>query len=188
LCTRGIVVEHGKVVFEGGIDDAIENYLNIDLDTNTKFESSNENKDTAHIKAIEIITNRNEYYQDYQSDFKIKFILFTPKALIEPAISYQIVNANEEPILHELNLNSENEFCNEEGFFEVISDIEPLNLYPGVYKVNAFFADNFLKIKYDSILNACCFEVLLTKKRDYYFQKGSAIYKEKNTSWKIKKI
>jgi lipopolysaccharide transport system ATP-binding protein len=27
LCTRGIVLEHGKVVFEGGIDDAVDLYL-----------------------------------------------------------------------------------------------------------------------------------------------------------------
>jgi lipopolysaccharide transport system ATP-binding protein len=27
LCTRGIVLEHGKVVFEGGINDSIEKYL-----------------------------------------------------------------------------------------------------------------------------------------------------------------
>ena len=28
LCTRGIVLENGKVVFEGGVDDAIDKYLN----------------------------------------------------------------------------------------------------------------------------------------------------------------
>jgi lipopolysaccharide transport system ATP-binding protein len=187
LCTRGIVLEHGKVVFEGGIDEAIENYLNVNFETNIKFETI-KNNDVPHIKAIEIITNRNEFHQDFQRDFKIKFVLYTPNALIEPAISFQIINIDEVPIVHELNLNIENVFCNEEGLFEVISSIKPLSLYPGVYKINAFFADNFLKVKYDSIYNACSFEILLNQKRDYYYQKGSAIYKEKNTSWDIKKI
>lgn len=34
LCTRGIVMEHGKVVFEGGIDEAVDLYIN---ESNSRF-------------------------------------------------------------------------------------------------------------------------------------------------------
>jgi len=33
LCTRGIVLEYGKVVYEGGIDDAINRYLSVKKDS-----------------------------------------------------------------------------------------------------------------------------------------------------------
>ena len=32
LCTRGIVLEHGGVVFEGGIDDVVDYYLRLNID------------------------------------------------------------------------------------------------------------------------------------------------------------
>jgi lipopolysaccharide transport system ATP-binding protein len=32
LCTRGIVLENGGVVFEGGIDDSVDHYLSLNLD------------------------------------------------------------------------------------------------------------------------------------------------------------
>jgi len=41
LCTRGIVLEHGKVVFEGEISDCIQEYLNIDRGVR-KFQFENE--------------------------------------------------------------------------------------------------------------------------------------------------
>lgn len=186
LCTKAIVLEHGTVVFSGGVDDAIDNYLSVNLNKNIKYRSI-KNDDVPHIKSIDVITNRNEYFQDFQKDFQIKFVIYSPDGLIDPAISYQITNVNEEPLVHELNLNNENVFCNEKGLYEVTSYINPLNLYPGAYKINVFFADNFLKVTYDRLLNACSFEVLLDEKRDYYFQKGSAIYKENNTSWEVKK-
>lgn len=41
LCTKGIVLEHGRVVFEGGIDDSIQNYLENENSTAHRIWSNN---------------------------------------------------------------------------------------------------------------------------------------------------
>jgi len=187
LCTRGIVLENGGIVFDGETDKAVEHYLDINFNRSVTYKTKLENN-VPHIKEIEVLTNHESFYHDFKEDLKIKITLYSPEILIEPAISYQIVSIDDEPILHELNLYKENKFGEEIGTYELISEIKQLSLYPGIYKLNVFFADNFLKKKFDQVLNACSFEIILKEKRDYYFDKGSAIYKEQNTLWKIKKI
>ncbi|RED19589.1 lipopolysaccharide transport system ATP-binding protein [Flavobacterium cutihirudinis] len=187
LCTRGVVLEHGKVVFEGDIDSSIEHYLNTEFNKTNIYESYLEPKQP-YIQRVEVITNSGSFFHDFNKDLKIKIKLFTPFNLVDPAVSYQIVSSEGIPVVHELNLFKEIPFCNEIGSYELTSQIKKLSLYPGVYKLNIFFADNFLKKRFDNALEACSFEVLLSEKREYYYQKNSAVYKEKETAWTVKKI
>ncbi|MBK0371250.1 ABC transporter ATP-binding protein [Flavobacterium agrisoli] len=57
LCTRGIVLEHGKVVFEGDIENAIQNYLE---DQNSTAHRNWKNEDQSRPKAdfIELLEVR----------------------------------------------------------------------------------------------------------------------------------
>ncbi|MFB3389177.1 polysaccharide ABC transporter ATP-binding protein [Flavobacterium sp. LAR06] len=187
LCTKGIVLEHGKVVYEGGIEQSIEHYLNADYNKSNIY-TSDIKLDVPYIKEIEIIANPGSFYHDFNKDLKIKITLSTPYKLTDPAVSYQIVSMNDVPVVHELNLFKEIPFCHEVGTYELISEIKKLSLYPGIYKLNVFFADNFLKKRFDQIYEACSFEILLSEKREYYYQNNSAVYKEKETAWTIKKI
>lgn len=58
LCTRGVVLEHGKVVFEGGIVDSINMYLNANkkADLSTEIFVSNENRRINTTREIEILS------------------------------------------------------------------------------------------------------------------------------------
>jgi lipopolysaccharide transport system ATP-binding protein len=187
LCTRGIVMEQGKVVFNGYIDDALNQYLKMDFNETNIF-TANKTDKLPFIKEIEVITSEKGYFHKFKSDLDVKIVLYTPEKLIEPALSYQIVTVDDNPIIHELNLFKEKAFCDQSGLFELVSTISSLSLYPGVYKINVFFADNFLKKKLDAVMSSCSFEILPDEKRDYYYSKGSAIYKEKSTKWEIRKI
>ena len=104
------------------------------------------------------------------------------------AISYQILNSDNISLIHELNLNSENSFCQEEGVFRLTSTIKKLKLYQGKYKLNVYFADSFTKQRIDTVIEKCNFEIINTNKRVYYWEQGTAQYKENNTGWKVIKI
>jgi len=58
LCTRGIVLEHGKVVFEGEITDSINMYLNANkkVNLNTEVFVTDENRRFSTTREIEIIS------------------------------------------------------------------------------------------------------------------------------------
>ncbi|MES2239796.1 MAG: ABC transporter ATP-binding protein [Bacteroidota bacterium] len=56
LCTRGIVLEHGKVVFNGDIDETVDYYLNNDLNfENSKFFQNLNYEKVNGIKSVKIL-------------------------------------------------------------------------------------------------------------------------------------
>ena len=188
LCTRGIVLENGMVVFEGKVEDSINNYLAKGEKEGYVFERKNKLKDGSYIEKVEILTSLKTIFHEFNKEISIKITVFCNEPIREPAISYQILNIDNNPIIHELNLNSENEFCQEKGYYVLTSKIKKIKLYQGKYRVNVYFADNFTKKKIDTFIEECGFEIINENKRPYYWQLGSAVYKEDNTNWKVERI
>ncbi|WP_417236795.1 ABC transporter ATP-binding protein [Bizionia paragorgiae] len=188
LCTRGIVLEHGKVVFEGGADNAVEKYLNSEKETSLIYENTGVNSQSSHIRKVTIVPSNLGGFQEFGKTFEINIELYCNGKIEAPAVSYQILNANNQPLVHELILNSEKEFCDTQGIYILSSTIRNIKLYQGSYKLNVFFADNFSKIKFDGLYEICPFDIINTNKREYYWKPGSAVYKENETNWNIKKV
>jgi len=183
LCTRGIVLENGEVVFEGGVNSVIDTYLSKNEVINSRYKN-NSDKDF-YIKSAEVVTSSKNGLHNFYSDILVKIEVFCNKSIVQPALSYQILNRDNIPLIHELILNSENEFCQTKGTYLLTSKINNIKLYQGLYKLNIHFADNFSKNKLDSVTEQCSFEIINENKRPYYWQDGSAVYKENNTEWKI---
>ena len=186
LCTRGIVLENGSVKFEGEINEAVDYYLSNNIIN--KWFYKNSNIETSAIRFVEVVTSSKNGIHDFNEDIKINIDVFCETKITDPAVSYQILNSDNIPLVHELNLNSENEFCNERGVFRLTSTISKLKLYQGNYKLNVYFSDNFTKKRIDTVVELCDFEIINTNKRTYYWQKNTAQYKENDTVWKIEKI
>jgi lipopolysaccharide transport system ATP-binding protein len=187
LCTRAIVLEHGKTVFEGGTDDAVDFYLNQTKDKSNSYLSKKNGRDENYIKSIKVVTSKNGF-QEFNQDLHVEITINCTEKIQEPAISYQIINNDNIPIIHELVLSTEQAFGEEKGVYILTSSIINLKLYEGEYGLNVFFADNFSKNTYDRLFEVCHFEIINSDKRSYYWQKGSAIYKENNTEWFITAI
>jgi len=187
LCDRGLVLKNGLVTFEGNIQDSVENYLSADSNKTWHYKNKKTVKGS-YIDLIEIITSSSKGIHDFNEDITIKIELYCDRKIEAPAVSYQILNSDNIPIIHELLLNKESSFCQEKGNYRLTSKIKNLKLYQGVYKINVFFADNFSKSRLDKATEECKFEIINMNKRPYYWQNGSAIYKENETSWKISKI
>ncbi|KFF18260.1 ABC transporter ATP-binding protein [Flavobacterium hydatis] len=94
LCTRGIVLEHGKVVFEGEIDDCIDEYLKDGNNIAHKKWNINESPGSDFIKLLEAkvidVDNRVTFNHLIVNDIKIEF-------------TYEILKENE-LFTHGLNL------------------------------------------------------------------------------------
>jgi len=188
LCTKGIVLENGGVVFEGSVNSSIDRYLSENQVTNSFYKNRGSVNKESYIKSAEVITSSKGSLHDFYSDIQINIEVYCEKAILQPAVSYQILNRDNIPLIHELILNNEKEFCQVKGTYKLISKISNLKLYQGLYKLNIYFADNFAKNKLDSVIEECNFEIINKNKRPYYWQGGSAVYKENNTEWEIIKI
>ena len=189
LCTRAVVLKYGKVVFKGSTNDSVEYYLKNDTNNSLNYRVSKNDYKKIHIKSVEIIANGdNKGIQEFNKDFKLEIEVYTPNKIESPAVSYQILNRDNIPVVHELILNDEHEFCQQKGAYKLISIIKNIKLYQGNYKLNVYFSDNFTKVSYDKLTEICQFEIINTQKRPYYWSDGSAIYKESDTNWEVLKL
>lgn len=185
LCERALILEKGSIKAIGECKSIIDQYISETGVISHLYQSSIDDRSITEVKKIEIKTSNNSYFHDQLFDLEIIFDINCSEAILDAALSYQIINAIETPLIHELVLSTEIEFGNKPGIYQLKSRIKKLSLYPGAYRLNVYFADNKHKITYSRLISICGFEIVQTKKRDYYWGRGTAIYKEQDTSWNI---
>ena len=188
LCDRGIVLKNGVLAYEGDVHSSVENYLSDDINKSWYYSNPSNEIGCSYIKRVEVITSSKNGIHDFNEDIKINIEVYSEQKIVDPAVSYQILNSDNIPLVHELNLNSENEFCQEKGVYKLTSVIKKLKLYQGDYKLTVHFTDNFTKNRFDTVIEKCNFQIINTRKRIYYWQNGSAQYKENNTEWNVERI
>lgn len=162
LCTRGIVLEHGKVVFEGGIDDTVSRYYMLD---NYK----NSNNDLGVYDLVNHIDKKNPkhglikaelYCNGLLTDtvytgslFKLKLYFVSERDFFEGEIGIVIKDSNQVSYIGLNNKHIGNNIIIKEGFGEAEIIIDDFPLYASEdYWINLYFGD--LGANYESLENA----------------------------------
>lgn len=123
LCTRGLILEHGKVVFEGEINAAVEKYFNLNVNFSSKkiYEPLHApSSDVVRLLETEAVTldfdNKNEFFINEKIGIKIKIEVL--KQTDDLALGFNLYNAEE---LHILSSHQKKEnFLYEEGIYESV--------------------------------------------------------------------
>jgi lipopolysaccharide transport system ATP-binding protein len=187
LTSRCLLLENGVISSNNETSQVINQYFNLNLDNSEDlvYLCNNQSETEPRITRIELETSHPKNINAVGETLKINFEINVPEPIKDAAISYQIYNSNDVPVLHILNLNSENNFGNKPGKYILSSIIQDSKLYPDKYYLKVHFADHFYKKKYETLERVCPFEVkYFGEARDYYWYKNHAIYLE-DASWKI---
>lgn len=188
LTEKSILLRNGLIETYDDTNKVIHLYFKSNSKDAKEYINKAVPRDSPYIESVSIHTSHPNNVQGFNGKLSVKFTVFTPIALGSAAISYQIFNSNNEPVLHVLNLSSENSFCKERGHYVLESIIPVLRLYPDDYYLVVHFADNFLKKKFQTIEYVCPFAVkVFGELRDYYWSKKQAVYVEDNY-WKVQQI
>lgn len=186
LTNRSILLANGCVEMVGKTDDVIQQYLSLNNLENIYIGKRSESTPT--ITRIECKTSHEGCIQQHGSSMEFIFDIYTPIAIPSAAISYQVVNSSNMPVLHILNLNEENSFCETPGTYRLKSILPIVHLYPDNYRLIVHFADKTTKTKYETLTDIISFEVkVFGEMRDYYWYPKHAVYIEDNI-WKINKL
>lgn len=184
LTNNSILLSNGSLIEYGKTSSVIQKYLE-----GNNIKSFYENKNIHEV--IPTITkvycktthagNTNKQGESIEFIFEIN----NPIALPSAAISYQIVNSLNIPVLHVLNLSEEQSFCSKKGKYTLKSIIPKLRLYPDNYKLIVHFADRKTKQKFETLNDIVPFEIkVLNEIREFYWGDKNAIYLEES-SWEI---
>jgi lipopolysaccharide transport system ATP-binding protein len=148
LCTRGIVLEHGKVVFEGGIEEALDVYqLDNSIEIETEYIGDN------IIKRAFLHTSNNSI--KYKADLKLD-VFFESKNLIKNLVLGLVIkDLNDVELIGVNNRHYHTNKINQQDVFvgKVSIQINEFKLLPGVYKIDLYLGDSItdIEIKKDAI-------------------------------------
>jgi lipopolysaccharide transport system ATP-binding protein len=163
LCTRGIVLQHGKMVYDGPIKNAINFYTgqfiaNVELVDHAEYNLTNHpNKE----KPGEGLIKASIYVNDIRTDkfkpgstLKIQLEYFLSFDLIDAELGIVIKDQDQNALIGLNNKHFGKKLQLLTGKASSISIVIPgLNLYaPGKYSVNLYFGDShqFYECLYDS--------------------------------------
>jgi lipopolysaccharide transport system ATP-binding protein len=187
LSTKCILLSSGKNIFFGPTYDSIKLYLNEDVEKVIEY-SSDPSDYEPRITRIFVNTSEPSFTQVVGKPIDIEFEINTPYPINGAALSFQVMDNSDNPVLHVLTLDSDLPMCRTAGFYRLICRINKLRLYIGDYSLKVHFAERPGGRKFQTISNVCPFKVVVYGElRDYYWQEGAAKYVE-DAVWQIENI
>ena len=142
LCTRGVVLENGRVLFEGGIDEALEKYQSESI-----FENETQYNGSKIIKKALLHTFNGAI--KYNSNFKLEVYFEAKNSITNLVLGLVIKDLNDVELIginnrhyHQEKINSSNVYL---GSITVY--IENLKLLPGEYKIDLYLGDSITDIE-----------------------------------------
>ncbi len=186
LTERSVLLINGEVDSIDNTDIIIQKYLSLNqydqIYINDKIYA-----DRPSITRIECITSHEGNVHNQGDKLEFIFEINNPIEVSSAAISYQIINSSNIPVLHILNLSEEIPFCKEKGTYILKSVIPNARLYPDEYRLVVYLADRITKTRFEKIEDVVSFEVkVFGQVRDYYWYPKHAVYIEDNV-WYVDK-
>ncbi|MCW2119431.1 ABC transporter ATP-binding protein [Flavobacterium sp. 7A] len=137
LCNRGIILEQGKVIFDGGIDQTLEKYLKANLnDLNDNFYGN------GIIKRASLKFCGEKLF--YNTTFKLEVFFESNVLITNPILGIVIKDLDDVPLIGVNNRHYLFHKLIKESIYsgEITVEIDKLKLFPGVYKLDLFLGDS----------------------------------------------
>lgn len=166
LCTRGIVLENGKLKFDGNVEDALEVYSETSKSLEYEVVFNEETKRNGNRKmqfqSIQISNQDDKLTQDFSigDDIKIKLKIKNFSKEVRSEMGVQVLSSDEMPIFHIMPRDSGFSLIheNEVEDYEVV--IKDIRLFPGKYSINIVSANTTGHEVFDEINHVLSFEII----------------------------
>ena len=166
LCTRGIVLENGKLKFDGNVEDALEVYSETSKSLEYEVVFNEETKRNGNRKmqfqSIQISNQDDKLTQDFSigDDIKIKLKIKNFSKEVRSEMGVQVLSSDEMPIFHIMPRDSGFSLIheNEVEDYEVV--IKDIRLFPGKYNINIVSANTTGHEIFDEINHVLSFEII----------------------------
>lgn len=189
LTQKCILLDKGNLILYGATDEAITIYNNQNSERKIDYQKG-ANTSKPSITKIKMITSDLNKTHTYGKELIIEFEIDIPIKIDRMALSFQIMNFQDQPIIHNWILESSNNTILDEGRFSIKCIIPTLRIYMGRYTLNAYLGEDKGKEVFDFIQNAVPFEITMADidpGHSFGWQINSCIYREDH-KWEIQKI
>ncbi|MFL9831953.1 ABC transporter ATP-binding protein [Flavobacterium sp. ST-87] len=184
LTTNLIILKNGNICFKGDTTEGIKKYLN-DGSNELSYMAKGDNF-IPKIIQIDLLTSLPGSVHEFGKELKVEFTVNCPVDVENLALSFQIIDEFENPIVHTWQIDSEHQINRNKGTYRFSCTYEKLRLYIGTYSIRAYLSESKSKERFDYINSTCNFKVEMMKniRGDYKWQKGTCRYIE-DSIWEI---
>lgn len=166
LCTRGIVLENGKLKFDGEVENALNIYNDVVHSDNHSVVFGNKTKRIGNgniqFLSASLSNEKGVLTNEFSigNDINITFDIINHNDEKKSEVAIQIKAMDDTPIFHIMPRDSNYEFVhtNKEEKYKLI--IKDIRLYPGIYSVNLISANTTGHEIFDSIDNALFINII----------------------------
>ncbi len=140
LCTKAIVLEHGKVKFRGTADQAVDFYLTNDITSSGEHYAYEESKKPSDVLSVSVIDNKGELCSMFAFNHKIKLkikVRVSETHLPLAVLGFRVIDQFERAIFtSEINLR---DFIDSSGVYSFNISLPFSTLVPNDYRVHVAF-------------------------------------------------
>ncbi len=131
------------------------------------------------ITRVELKTSHPRNTQHFGAAMEVHVEIATPFPVRNAAISFQVISASQQPVLHVLNLDSELPMLRASGTQRLVCRFPCLRLYPGHYHLKFHLGASNPRRKFSAPSHVCPFEVTIFDRiREFYWYPEHATYVE----------
>ncbi len=187
LTSRAVVLSAGRCAFEGKTAKAITKYLREDTHKELAYRSPPSPVEP-RITCVELHTSEPGNVQINGESMEVCMVIHSPGPIDGAAVSFQALNAMQQPILHLWTFDSERPMCRDGGVYELVCRIPKVRLYMGYYDLTVHFSERAGGRKFQTIEGVCPFEVVMYgHHREFEWLPGTCTYLEQ-CDWRISRI
>lgn len=187
LCNQCIFLQDGLVKDFGNAKGIINQYL-ASLKNSNKVYVNNQFSNLPSFTRVEVMTSEPGAIHLNGKDLKVEIDIYMPKKLTGMAISIQIMNENELPIIFTYIFDTSKPILREAGIHRLKCVLPKCKLYENNYYLKVHLAESKGKTKFEEIDNICAFHVQMPDDHiEWGWQKDVCIYTE-GFEWEISSV
>ena len=184
LTNKSIFLKNGTLALYRDTETVIQNYLGANVNKVGVYEKKNVTN-MPSIKRAKVITSEIDGSHMNGKDLLIDLDVHMPEIIEGMALSLQICNSNEVPIIYAYIFDSETPILRKTGLSNFRCTIPKCKLYAETYYLVLHLAESKGRTKFEEIHRVCEFKVTMPNKIvEWGWQKNVCVYTE-DFSWKI---
>ena len=159
LTNRALVLEHGRIVFDGSTDGAIERYLGEGASEGQGYVAKARATEPA-VTRLDIRTSQGGRVQAHGSPFEVTLEITTPRQVVGTRLHVTIVNRLGRLCSQAWLYDTDVPICRSAGVHRLVCRFPHLRLAPGQYTLRILFVEGFAGVR-DLLERLCPFEVVM---------------------------
>jgi lipopolysaccharide transport system ATP-binding protein len=185
LTSRCLIIQHGALAFNGPTPEALGYYLrnHNEGETEYRFEPL---PDAPKIVGIRLNTSSSGNIHTHGEPLSLEIDINFPRPLSGLALSIQVLDNFDNPIIHTWVYDHEIPFGHKKGINHLVCNFPKLRLYLGNFYINFHFSGIRPKHTFEKIERICSFEVDMRGIERFHQWSANACNYLEDTHWMLK--